>query len=357
MLNFIAASQLGESAPDERSVGFWQNRVQAVEAEEFFDETDLFSALHTVMMVEESAQHFPLFGFDQIKGRFAPQLIAYMNDAGPLYKNAGIVNFWPRRIDRDGEMFHNFTTDFEIIRITGIPDLRSDFDDSALTYIWRLKDNQPVSQAFIQNLPHFWDAKTGAFFTWYDSARTNTIDCVVNLNVLHAIARSKAQTGVLSEILENQKRAAEKYIESAISAGETGTCAVFYDRSSQFFIALARFCQANAEDIAPCENGSTALVSLAREALISTNATEIAEFIVALKMMTHRPRPLEQTALIDDLTQRLRTFIVESDLEAHLLGDSVFLGQSPIGVWAGRKINWISPAQSTATALLALVLP
>src|SRR5437899_1414220 len=74
LLNFIAATQLGEAATDSRSVGFWQNRVQAVQVEEFFNETDLFSALHTVMMVQESEQHFPLSGFDQIKGRFAPQM-------------------------------------------------------------------------------------------------------------------------------------------------------------------------------------------------------------------------------------------------------------------------------------------
>jgi hypothetical protein len=148
------------------------------------------------------------------------------------------------------------------------------------------------------------------------------------------------------------------YIKTIVESKETDSCASFYDRSSQFFIALARVFQADASYTdAFLNDAMQLLIANAKAASDSNNATEIAEYIVALKLLTSENRSPAIATLISGLITRLGTFIQKQPGVAFLAGDSVFLGNPRSGQWAGREVHWYSQSQSTATALMAVMLP
>lgn len=361
LYNYIESTQIREHS-DARYFGLWPNTIRVEGDERALDETDIFTGMHIMLMLDEVDKHMPLLGFDPMRQMFNEQFKQYRKDS---VGKGGTLNFWPLRAGG----FHNFSPDGAVAKITGIPDLFNDFDDSALGLLWEMADGKTASSDLLNTLADYSDSKTGAFFTWYSRSLLNT-DCVVNLNILHALARYESRGGILPAQTAAARDSALNYIRNIMENNETGTCARFYNRSSQFYIALARVYDANSDYVDNWVLSQAGYGSLSvtekfmlsvHEVLDSKNATEIAEYLVALKLFgksakKYNLEPYFDT-LNDKLTKNLRDLIQETPDTAFLPGDSVFLGISSKGEWTGKELHWYSPAQSTATALLALTLP
>ena len=348
LYDYLRSTQILEHS-DVRFVGLWPNTVQAVGDSRVFSETDIFTGLHTMLMLDEIDKKQALVGYKQVQQTFQEAFEAYRSDSA---QSAGTLNFWPLRAGS----FHHFSTDPQIISVTGIPDLPNDFDDSALGFLWQMAQGQAPAEELLPVLGQYHDQRSGAFFTWFIPRESNT-DCVVNLNILHALAQFESLGGHLPVETAAAKKSALRYIRQVIESKKTTTCASFYDRSSQFFVALARVYDAKNDSIDFVPLSTEALLSHAKLALSSKNGTELAEYIIALKLFSKAERSPTFASLIADLTQNLQSTIHQTTDLAFLDSDSVFLGESQQGEWAGKKQQWFSPAQSTATALLALTLP
>lgn len=364
LYEYIQSTQIWR-ANDPRSFGLWQNTIKVEGDTRVFHETDIFTGLHIMLMLDALNKKTPLVGYEEIRGNFNAQFEQYRKDSE---KGAGTLNFWPLR--QGG--FHGFSADPSVAKITGIPDLFNDFDDSALGFLWQMAEGEKSSrhfwkivpgegpsEDFINTVAEYNDLKSGAFFTWYTPRLPNT-DCVVNLNILHALAKFEASGGELPRATLEARNSSLEYIRKVLGNFQTGTCATYYDRSSQFFIALARVYEAKPDYITDrfFPSASLQLISYACNAIESKKLTEIAEYLVALKLFFKAgERELRVEQLITALSERLKSSAQEESDTAFFPGDSVFMGTSSKGEWAGKTQRWYSPAQSTATALLALNLP
>jgi hypothetical protein len=340
LFNYIASTQIRENA-DSRNIGLWLNRIQTTGDLRSFDETDLFTGLHTMLMLEEAHQIAPLGGFDAVRQRFSAPYEQYRKDSEGL---SGTLNFWPLRSSGT----HNFSEDQDVVMAVGIPDIPNDFDDSALGFLWQAAQGTTLSNRFVTAVSDFHDSQSGGFFTWYHP-NTMHVDCVVNLNILHALSVYENRVAQLSGELRIKVDAVWKYLQEILEKKESGTCGRFYSRSSQFFVALARVYHARKDSVPFVKLSVDELKQHARTALHSKNGTEIAEYIIALKYFADS-KDTELKTLAEDLQNVLRLLINEQSESAFIAGDSVFVGRS-------KDQHWYSPAQSTATALLALTLP
>jgi hypothetical protein len=347
LFKFVASTQIREHE-DNRFVGLWLNRVQATGDMRSFPETDLFTGLHTMLMLYDVDQITPLDGFDEIRALFNIPFELYRKDSKD---KSGTLNFWPLRASG----VHGFTTDPDVLAVTGIPDLPNDFDDSSLGFLWQIAEGQNPNSDLIDALGKFHDASSGAFATWY-GPKVGNKDCVVNLNILHALASFEKQGKQLPLTTLANKDSAISFIRQILENKKTGHCDLFYNRASQFFVALARVHDTKSDYVPFLELALDELRIHAEAALNSENGTEIAEYLIALKLFRKSNMSFKCASLIDPLATKLVSLIHTTETEAFLSGDSVFYGMSQHGEWAGKEQHWFSSAQSTATALLALTM-
>lgn len=349
MIAFLDEKQI-KTSENHRETGFWKSSIVNQDNGQTFQDVNAFVALHTMITLREINELLPIPQIENIKDVFAIQLSKYFEDAHLLLPRSGTINFWPRIYTLGDGWVHHFTTDDALRKATGIPDLRNDFDDSALAAAWLVLQESKVSEDFIDASSLMTDKVSGGFLTWLSPLGTkNNVDCVVNINVLQAYALHEKMNFSLAPLAREAKLHSLNYLQNIVARDGTHNCATFYDRSSQFYVALARLFHRDPSYL----NGfyDEAIKDLEAKILVhlqSDNATELSEYLLALKLMTQTQRTCEQEQVIESLTEKVLNKIETNGSMAYVKSGSQFRGQ---------HLHWYSDAMSTAFALHALIEP
>ncbi len=211
---------------------------------------------------------------------------------------------------------------------------------------------------------------TGAFLTWVEQPTPgrrnripagngeNDVDSVVNLNVLSALALARRNGHALPPATAEAMRRAAALINGLVRRpeGDILPSTVWYDRTSQFYLAFAKAVANGADELQPaCETVKTRLLHLGAQLADQfqvTNYLELAEALAALKLLEP-----------DAQKRSPRVVTVMGKLEDRLAGGIAADGRVRTedsmypGTLYGFRFEWTSPAYSAAIALWALTAP
>jgi hypothetical protein len=381
MWNFIKDTQIRDNKII-RTKGGWPSfsrfkgtNIHSPESNSFVT-TQLLVALNNV----ENNYEFPGFQAASIEANHFFDL--YLEDTKRTHEPDGTIAYWPLLETPSGKLIRSFSTKFPYRNLKPF-NVPNDLDASANFFMWLYKNNthSDYLASFEKTAGFYLDSKrqveykndhnwkatdSGAFLTWVDDEKINSpksriyngvndVDCVVNLNILSALLTYKNHIGNLSSETASGLSASCKLINKAVFAKKTNVCAVWYDRSSQFYTAYAK--AYTAQENINCLNNS---LEVARRDILNLskidtkNYTQIAEFIsVIKKLWKPAERPLEVSSLLLQLENRLRQGISVENNHAYIKStDSLFIAK--LGI---LTIEWYSPQFETAVALEALLLP
>lgn len=381
MWNYIYISQVRDNAIV-RTKGGWPSFSKFRGTKIHSQESNSFVTSQLLISLSSIDQKFILPNFMEASD-FANQFLdKYIDDGKKTNEAEGTIAYWPLLTTPEGKLIRSFSVAFPYRNLSPF-NVPNDLDASANYFSWVYKNNihPEYLNAFAKTAGKYLDlgravihpndkkwkqAESGAFLTWVEDDKINNpnsrifrgindVDCVVNLNILTALLTYKNHLGELTAETESGVKASCELMNNVILDNKSDKCAVWYDRSSQFYTAYAKTYLADEKEI--CLNNSIAaakldLLFLAQKPLYFY--TEIAEYMIAIKKLW---KPLERTPRVNNLLltleKKLRNGIKVVGEEAYLpTTESLFVSKiGPI------IIDWYSPQHSTAMALEALLLP
>lgn len=386
MWNFLLATQVGDNTIV-RTKGGWPSfsrfrgtNIQSQESNSFVTSQLLFA-------LSNIEKNYELPGFSSASEKANQFLDLFLEDAKKTSEPSGTMAYWPLLQTTSGKWIRSFSTRFPYNRLKPF-NVPNDLDVSANYFMWifRNKNHPEFLEAFEKTAGEYtdlnrslthkndlsWKKKnSGAFLTWIDPDKSedpetriyrgiNDVDCVVNLNVLAALLLYKNQLGVLSAKTDNAYADSCKLINEAVLNKKTNVCAVWYDRSSQFYTAYSK--AFTVQGLSQCLNDSLVaarldVFDLAQNSMIhfeSGKYTQIAEYIsIIKKLWPPEMRDHKVLSLINKLVIKLREGIQVFGDQAYIRStDSLFVTKlGPV------TVDWYSQQYSTAIAMEALLLP
>jgi hypothetical protein len=361
LFRFISQSQLSEGS-DERAYGMWPIHVYARNLMlEPFVETDFFMPLKTLLSLKRTGSKINLPEMANIEDALLHQAEQYIADTELSGRTEGSVCFWPYRQTPSGESLHNFSVDENVLSWFDDVDLPNDLDTSSRLFRWLLTKDpaHPFISNFIKAAFNNFDSSHGGFNTWVHNTREalpNNIDCVVNMNVIGALAYYKDQ--FQQSFNDNQLAhydAACRSINEQFVSNQINECSAYYDRISEIALSFALA----VNDGADCLLASKPIIRnhlvteaerlLARD---DASASALAEVALAVHYLAQNDQELKQAwqTILVLLVEKLRAQIVTVDAYSFVKGDSVFIGEFSKDIF-----DWHSDSYSTALALEALV--
>lgn len=385
LYRYIAETQFAEGWPT-RYLGGWPVYSRLHPGQFFSHETTSFLTLQEMLVLAEVEQTYYLPEFTRVAHLANRMFARYLFDAGHTHEPAGTIAYWP---------ILNYSTgrrgiDHPASRVLPLFNIPNDFDTSSQAFLWFHKSDQAADfrNAFVTTVGRYRDlgrtrqhindnrwksVNSGAFMTWAEPEKSadersrifsgiNDVDCVVNLNILTALAtyqRSAQASGALPESTAEGMLASCQLMAEALRQHEVPACAAYYGRPSQFWFAFMRARLAGASCLEPAEKlllskAVSRARNIARQGLMVPNATEAAEILLVLKKLYPASgRSPDVTNVIDRLEQRLRASIrVVGEKAYGATEDTLYLA-----VGKGLRLDWYSPAYSAALILWALTTP
>jgi hypothetical protein len=378
----IVSTQLKRSTVP-RAEGGWAI-YSKLQGQYFSAEANSFQVSKELLALSEVNRTVELPGFDQVAKMANSTLRTYLSDARETKEPAGTLAYFPIMDHSTGRrgVPNPIAT---MVPAFNVPD---DFDSSSQAFLWFNRSGQQSAyqDAFVSTVAKYRDVNrstqhsndnlwkspgSGAFMTWAERDTSvplgnrifrgiNDVDCVVDLNVLTALATYK-QNHTLPSATAQGEEATCKLIVSAVKNGSVPKCGVYYDRSSEFWISFANAKVAGTTCLDPAVSQVEA--SMIKRGLVLanpktqvTNATEVAEIIVALKkLIPADQRSANVQKLLVNLENRLRSLfqVTASGAAFPTTEDSQFIVRG----FNLIRLDWYSPSYTSALALLALTLP
>lgn len=377
LYSFISESQ-SATAASPRELGGW-NIHSDIDGAIVSHEPNSHLTAQIMVLLHDVSRRFELPGYDAIEGRANAHLAAFLHDSSYTGEPAGTIAFWPIRDYRSGRR----GVSPSVPALSNAANVPNDLDTSSQAVLWFLntRQNSSFARAFTASVSEFRDvgriefhpndlrwkrANSGAFLTWADSDSVdrfssripdgiNDVDCVVGLHVLSALQQAR-RWHKLDGATERGFTATCRLIGDAVRSGAVPTCSVYYPRASQFWWAFA---QASSFGVSCLDRVTvsarwrllTRATEIAALRAASTNGTEVAEVLGSLKRLyppTGRP---ERIAKIVSRLEAVLSGMV-SDEGRLITDDSIALSR---GFTA--RLEWHSPAYSSALSLVALTLP
>jgi hypothetical protein len=387
MWNFLLDTQVRDNKIV-RTKGGWPSFSRFRGTNIQSQESNSFVTSQLLVAISSIEKNYELPGFTAASNEANQFLDLFLEDAKKTNEPDGTMAYWPLLQTASGKWIRSFSTSFPYNRLKPF-NVPNDLDVSANYFIWIYNNNNNHPEFFeafektagdytdsSRSLHHKndlnWKKKnSGAFLTWIDPDKSedpqtriyrgiNDVDCVVNLNVLSALLTYKNKLGVLSSKTEHAYKDSCKLINEAVANKKTSVCAVWYDRSSQFYTAYAKAfsAQGNLECLNDSlEAAKVDVLEKARDSLThfeSGNYTQIAEYITLMKKLWKpESRGSNVRHMLEQLADKLREGIVVTNNHAYVSStDSLFITKlGPV------TVDWYSQQFSTAIALEAMLLP
>jgi hypothetical protein len=382
LYQYIAENQVEASAAN-RFRGGWliYSKLNGLV---FSHEPNSYLTARQMLLLQEVGRRFELPDLAAVDGRANANLIPFLYDSSYTGEPGGTISFWP---------IQDYSTGRRGVRpaisaLLPIANIPNDFDTSSFAALWFLNTRQQpafvrafvISAGFYRDVGRevgrpeglgnnlFWKRlNSGAFLTWADPDHTvspysripngiNTVDCVVNLNVLSVLNQYRKQGHLIPPITDRGMNATCRLVIDAVRSGAIPECSFYYDRASEFWWAYSQALINGASCLEPVVKPVrwrllTRALEVARAREASSNGTEVAEILGALKLLyPPAARPVRVIDVVSRLDAILRGMV---DNEGKLVTeDSISLSRG-----FGMQLEWFAPAHSSALALFALTIP
>jgi hypothetical protein len=343
-------------------------------------ETDSFFSVLTLLILNDISKFKHLPHQEEVEKLTEKSLAQYLGDTKRTHEPAGTIGFWPLalQLGKRGMRTIEHCRPYEQLN------LPNDLDTSAVAAAWFI--NKGVQKDFVDSFihtvgayrdiarkpfagahPHAAPLNSGAFLVYPEPELTpisriswgsNDVDCVVNLNILTAIGLyTHSNSGKVPEVTQQGVQSACNWVTSVLIHERTDSCAIYYERTSQFLIAYARAYQGGISCLKDSlEMARSLVVREARSVLEKSkqNPTENAEILVALKKL-YAPQERKNGdlfAIQSALTKKILSQVLIEENSAHIESpDRLFIdGYTP------GTVFWTSPSFSTVLALQALAI-
>ncbi len=378
LYRYIAENQVEASAAN-RFRGGWLI-YSKMNGSVFSHEPNSYLTARQMLLLQEVSRRFELPDLAAVEGRAHANLMPFLYDSSYTGEPGGTISFWPIQDYATGRRGVRPSIS-ALVPIANIP---NDFDTSSSAALWFLSIRQQPAfvRAFVTSAGFFRDVgrpeglgnnlrwkrlNSGAFLTWADPDHTmspssriphgvNNVDCVVNLNMLSVLSQYRRQDLPIPPVTDRGMNATCRLVIDAVRSGAVPECSTYYDRASEFWWAYA---QALANGAACLESVIkpvrwrllTRALEIARAREASSNGTEVAEVLAAIKRLyPPATRPERVVDVVNRLDAIVRGMV---DEEGRLVTeDSISLSRG-----FGMQLEWFAPAHSSALALFALTVP
>ena len=382
LYNYIRNTQIKEHHI-KRYIGTWPTYPKYSGARVEIPESNSFMTLQTLILLNQVNQDYDLAEIDNLYTLANKQIQNYLDDTKKTNELKGTVSFWPLIKSEDGKWIRSFDTKWYNTSMR-ILNIGNDFDTSSQAFSWfyTLNKNKKFLDSFVNNVSNYVDTNrgnehfsnkkwktqnTGAFLTWAEDEApkkqnnrimdlVNDVDCVVNLNILTSLSNYENHIDSLPLKTAYARDKSCKLINDVIKKEQEDSCATWYTRKSQFYLAFAKAYKADTFCIE--ENKKTVLLRAKKRArhLLEHKRmgayTEIAEYLIVIKSLSKKRSSLLKI-LIKELEDELKKGIVEKENYAYLPSKhSLFGGQA----FEYFHFDWYGRANATALALRALTM-
>lgn len=330
-----------------------------------------FSSLQIMMRLEAINAITPLSGYNEVKTNFKSLVNYYLNHRLPG-EPFGSIGFWPVWKLDDGKLVRAPSTSPFILKLIG-GILPADIDDSSQMAIWLYKTDpeNPYIAAYLKMLESIIDknrvnqeereypwkeVNSGAFMTWVNDSvlkEENSVDCVVNINVLTSLAYIKQRIH-LTPVLQQAEQQTTNLVFDVLAKSKFPICSYYYSRWSHFYLALGKLHEAGGG--AFTKEQWQFIRSSFKEQLVKSwqnekhQATlEWAELLLAAKMLQVNNDPALQ-AVLTEIKQFLQQKVNHDDYHSLIEGNDVFRGE----IKADMLLLWYVKGQTAATIMEAL---
>lgn len=344
-----------------RDKGLWKSTIlRRQTGEEVASDYNIFTGLQMILLLMDLDMYYELEDFSKMNDRFLDVLSKFYNDSEKSKppRDFGSIAFWPYIKTETGRWAHTFSPHLRDTLFTLNVDIPNDTDDSAhgAIYLVRRQYGQNRVSTFA-NIRYYLEPKKGAYWTWIKSeaAENNTVDCVVNINVLNAMQWISLYHPNL--VKETDLIKPVQYIRSWLHKGDLVSCSEYYSRPSQFLFAFAKLHKQGRKTLFSKEDVARAkelvLAQLTRKNKMYS-LIELSELLASYKILhkkTLHEESVEVEARIEqhqrDLLNRLDSF--ETEMKNYKKIGSVFTGSFY------ESYDWYSVPQTLVTALYAVL--
>lgn len=348
----------------------------------FAEEANSFLTSQELLVLAEVDAITPLAKLSRVSERANRQLALFLSESQATVEPPGTINYWPIIDPQTGRR----GLSHPIARVSPLFNIPNDIDSSSQAFLWFLHENEHPNflEGFVntvglyrdlnRNQQHPNDDKwkrpgSGAFLTWTEPETSNDphsriplgvndVDCVVNLNTLSALAEWR-KSHPLPAATKSGFDSTCRLLVDAVIRETVPACAAWYDRASQFWLALARAKSHGVrclDTVVPIirEKAETRMNRLITHDYEQINPTEMAEILIALKRLTPSEERSSSLQLrIEKLQEVLRRLLHVNDRHAYVKSEDSLFKASGLA----QRVDWYSPAYSSALVLWALVEP